>query len=261
LSKNLKLHFSHNLNGIIWNTLADPVHNRLFLEIRDTLQKKVSFSALDLVSGAWFWENIIFDEPWWISLASVSYNVLLFTIYTDTNNPDKKSVIAFDISTQKTLWWQNDFSLSLVSGKIVFGLSSKYAVKEVALDLFQGTPVSINESDLEPEQNFPVIRPFQYQPESEHFETVRSFLDVKLNIKTTLPIEYLEYDKFVCISVFEEKNGLANNLIVINEAGDLLLNETLGDDLKGIALDTFFILSGYLIFVKNKCALVSYKMV
>jgi len=40
----------------------------------------------------------------------------------------------------------------------------------------------------------------------------------------------------------------------------LLLKEKLDEHLKGIGLDTFFVLSGYVFFVKNKVELVCYKI-
>ena len=74
-------------------------------------------------------------------------------------------------------------------------------------------------------------------------------------------IEYLEYNSMVFISCYIDRDGLANFLFVLRSDGTVLLEEKLDDQLKGIGLDTFFIFSGYLIFVKNKTRLVSYKVV
>ena len=75
-----------------------------------------------------------------------------------------------------------------------------------------------------------------------------------------ITVEYVEYGSLIVISAFAGEQNLANYLFVFNSAGELLLKETLGEQLKGIALDTFFILSGFLIFVKNKSELVIYKL-
>jgi len=222
--------------------------------------KRVSFSALDLEQNIWLWKDIHFDEPWWISLQAVADNVLLLTLYTDTNNPDKKSILAFDVTLQKVLWWKNNFTLTSLSDSQVVGVDTKFGSKAVRLALKDGTELAAGEFVLSSEQNFTITRPFQYPEGSPHFETVRAFLELKCQISPIISIEYCEYNSLILISAFISQDDLANYLFVFNSPGDLLLKETLGEHLKGIALDTFFIFSGYLIFVKNKGELVSYKL-
>jgi peptidoglycan/LPS O-acetylase OafA/YrhL len=101
----------------------------------------------------------------------------------------------------------------------------------------------------------------QYYQETTHFETVKAFLSVKYQISAISVIEYLEYRSLLFISCYVAGIDLANYLLVLNGDGEILLKEKIGGQLKGIGVDTFFILSGYLIFVKNGRELVSYKMV
>jgi hypothetical protein len=261
LPEHPELSFSETLPGTVWRTLADPDHERLFVEIRNSDTKCVTFSALDLRSSRWIWKEKSFEEPWWISLAGISANVLLLTIYTDTNNPDKKSILAFEVSQQKVLWWKNDFSIALVSGETVTGVESKWGHREVVLDIYTGQEVTEDPVVLPVQQNFQVIRPFQYQEGSTHFNTVKSFLERKCDISAVFSVEYCEHQTLILISAFSGREDLANYLIVFNSEGEIVMKETIGEHLKGIASDTFFIFSGYLIFVKNKRELVSYKLV
>ena len=62
------------------------------------------------------------------------------------------------------------------------------------------------------------------------------------------------------MSVFLKDQELANYLYAFDAGGKLLLEEKLGENLKGVGLDTFFIFSRDLIFVKNKNELKSYKI-
>jgi hypothetical protein len=261
LPAHLELSFSEILPGTVWTTLADPDHKRLFVEIRNSDTKRVTFSALDLESSRWLWKEKSFEEPWWISLAGISLNVLLLTIYADTSNPDKKSILAFDVSEQKIRWWKNDFSITCVSGETVTGAGSKLGYREVVLNIFTGMEVAMDPVVLPAQQNFPVIRPFQYREGSPHFNTVKSFLERKSDISAVFSVEYCEHQTLILISAFSSKEDLANYLIVFNSKGEIVMKETLGEHLKGIASDTFFIFSGYLIFVKNKHELVSYKLI
>jgi hypothetical protein len=248
------------LNATVWKTITHPERNILFLEVRNEASKKVTFSGVDLDARMFLFRDLEFEEPWWISLAESSGNIVLFTFYTDTNNPDKKTILAFDFVENKTVWWRNNYAISGVTDNTVFGSETGLGTKFLVLGLADGLPAAEQTVTLLKE-NFLVHKPLQYHEETSHFETVRSFLSVKHQVSATSLIEYLEYRSLLFISFYVAEADLANYLIVLDENGDVLLRERLGEHLKGIGSDTFFILSGYLIFVKNKNALVSYKLI
>lgn len=241
--------------------MTDGSHDRLYIEVRDVAQKRVTFSALNVQDTKWLWRDIVFEETWWISLTAVSGDILLLTLYTDSGNPDKKSLIAYDVIQGQIAWWKNGFSLSAVNSSFVLGIDLKFAAKSIVLDLFSGELVDHGDFHLEHVQNFPVIRPFQYEQDTAHFNTVRDFLELKCGIKAVVNLEYLEFESLIIASVFVKEQDLANYLYVFTAEGNVVLKELLGRDLKGVGLDTFFIFSGQLIFVKNKCELLSYKIV
>ena len=261
MAEKLEFKFSHSFKGIIWNTLADEPGKRLFLEVRDMEEKKVSFSAWNLQNNEWLWKDISLEEPWWITLGAIAGDVLLLTIYTDTSNPDQKSLIAYHVREKQIIWWRNGFSLSEANARHVMGVDTKFSSKEIILDLFTGQPAGPADFDLGILQNFPVIRPFQYEQGTSHFETVREFLTSTLGIVPVISIEYLEVEMLIVASVFVKEEDLANYLYVFASDGAMLLKETLGQELKGVGLDTFFIFSGHLIFVKNKHELIRYRIV
>ena len=261
MAKTFHQNVSHVFPGIIWNMLADGEHQRLFLELRNAADKTVSFSALNLQNNQWLWKDVVFDEPWWISLRAIQSDILLFTIYTDTNNPDKKSVLAYDVTKKEIVWWRNGFSLTSVNRLTVSGVDAKFAGKESILDLFTGEPVQRGDFDLADSQNFPVIRPFQYEEGTEYFVTVKDFLHSRLGISPVASIEYLEINDLIVVSVCLKEEGLANYLYVLDANGEVLMAEKLGEHLKGIGLDTFFVFSGNLLFVKTKNELLSYSIV
>ncbi len=202
-----------------------------------------------------------FDEPWWISMRAASEDILLLTVYSDTANPDKKSVIAYDIAEQRMVWWQNGFSVTSVNNTHVIGVDARFPEKESVLELISGKPDPEIDFHLEDLQNFPVIRPFQYNEGTTHFATVSDFLNARWGIVPVATIEYLEIESLIIASVFLKEEGLANYLYVFDTDGELLTKEKLGEGLKGVGLDTFFVFSGYLIFVKNKNELTSLKII
>jgi hypothetical protein len=260
LSNTLELKFSYSFDGIIWNTLADGNHPRLFLEVRDVHEKKVSFSGVNLQNYEWLWKDVMLEEPWWVSLAAIGGDMLLFTVYTDTNNPDKKSLLACDVSKNEMIWWYNGFSLSGANMLYVKGIDTRFPSKEIILDLLTGKVVQEVDFHLADSQNFPVIRPFQYEQGTGHFETVKDFLQTRLGITPVATIDYLEFQRLIMVSVFVREKDLANYLYVLDSAGEVLFSEKLGENLKGVGLDTFFIYSDHLIFVRNKSELITYKI-
>jgi len=239
--------------------LVSPGDEILVLEVRDKERKRVTFSACESRTGKFIWRDKSFDESWWINLGAVSDNVVVFTVYLETNNPDKKGVFAYHIFEDRMLWWHNDFSLVSVSNGIVEGISSKYGFRNLTLDIMTGKELS-EKKDKE-QLHISVIRPHQYLAEHSYFDTVKIFLEQKFNLSPVMALEYLEHDSVIFISFYVQENELANYLIVISADGNLLVKEKLDEQLKGIGLDTFFILSGCVFFVKNRAELVSYKIV
>lgn len=231
------------------------------MEVRDPEAKTVSFSALNLQNNQWLWKDVTFEESWWISLRAVGGDILLLTVYTDSNNPDKKSLVAFHVIEERMAWWYNGFSLTSVNDLYARGVDSRFPEKEIILNLLTGKPVPQVDFDLEDSQNFTVIRPFQYEEGTAHFDIVKDFLTSRLGILPVATIEYLEFEDLIIMSVFLKEQGLANYLYGLDASGHVLIKEKLGENLKGVGLDTFFIFSGNLIFVKNKKELTSYKIV
>jgi len=260
LTKTLEFRFTYTFHRIIWNTLADGHRQRLFLETRDVKEKKVSFSALNLQNYEWLWKDVQLEETWWISLAAIAGDMLLYTVYTDTGNPDKKSLLGYDAVKNELSWWYNGFSLSGANSLYVKGIDARFPAKEIILDAFTGRQLPHVDFHLEDSQNFPLIRPFQYEEGTAYFDTVKHFLQSRLGIVPMTTIDYLEYEGLIIVSVFVNESDLANYLYVFGSGGEMLFHEKLGENLKGVGLDTFFIYSDHLIFVKNKNELITYKI-
>lgn len=255
----IDFNFSHVFDGIVWNTIVSSEKGVLFVEVRNNEQKRVTFSALDIQTGKFLWRDILFDEPWWISLGTTSGDILVFTIYLETNNPDKKGVFAYHIYDRRIVWWNNDFSLTSVTNDQVFGVTSKYGTRSVVLDMVSGReiPSGLNNGKIADA----VVRPHQYLDDNEYFATVKTFLSRKFNLTPVIALEYMEHDSIIFISFYIQDRELANYLLIVSADGEELMKEKLDEHLKGIGMDTFFVLSGCVFFVKNKVELFSYKIV
>lgn len=252
--------FSHVFDGIIWNMLESSENKTLLLEVRRPADKTVSFAAYDYGENRFLWRDITFEEPWWINLSGVVGEMVLFTVYTETNNPDQKSLVAYRLREHSIAWWRNDFSLTAVLGKTVTGFSYKMGMKELALDGDTGAVVEMKKP-AEASQNLMVSRPFQYRAGEPGFETIKAYMAGRFPGEPVLAMDYLEYGGFIVISYYVQEPDLANELMVLDMDGNEVMREKAGQNLSGIGVDTFFVLEGSLFFVKNKSEFLRYKLI
>ncbi len=258
MSRSIVFHYSHVFDGTIWNIKVCDQNSVMVLEVRNHERREVRFSALNYLTNAFLWRDKVLDDPWWINLAGVSGRIVLFTYYSDSNNPDKKATIAYHLTDAQMAWWNNDFSIHTISREFVAGYAEKFGKRELVLNIQTGHVVENVEPDLNNSDS--VVRPHHYPADHPYFATVKRFLNQKFNLLPTAALEYLEHDSLIFISCYLHEKELANYLYIISPDGDLLLQEKLAEHLKGIGLDTFFILSGCVFFVRNKGELVSYKI-
>lgn len=257
MSKQLEHVFSHQFKTDIWEVL--PSGHRLLITTRDSEALQVSFSLFDLERNQFLWENISFEESWWISVYDFSGNVIVFQTYNDTQDIEARSAFGFDIQTTEALWSIEDIKLNKASdGQLtVTPLSGEHdsfiintKTGEELDSAEHSEPTSVGDKD-----RFPL----HYESDNPHFETLASFVSSKLDLALVGSCDYLEIDDFFAIAVNSKtETGYNLDLFVFSHEGDLLLQKPLDRDLKGLASGTFFIAGQALIFVEGKRNLVFY---
>jgi len=214
---------SLHAEATIWNVIPVPGRPWAVIEERNDETRQVSFLAYDYEKEKIIWRSSLQSEPWWINLVQVSSDFVFLKTFESTSNPDK------------TKW----HALSLPDGKQL------ETVPEINLD-------HTNE----------VIQPFQYLEGEEDFNTVKLFVENKLSVHPVFGIEYVEYADFIFISYYLGGSGMfANRLACFTKAGNLSWQDEIGMNLKGIGLNTFFLVPDHLFFVKNKTELVTFGIV
>jgi len=219
--------FSKQLPGIVWNMLLDQRNERLVLEVRQQDQKRVSFWVLDTISKKWLWEEVEFEESWWLNLHAISEDKIFLNYFTDKSNPDSKKIIEVDIA------------------------------KMEVTDELKEVPSS-NSEKLKP--NNLLISPLHYTEGNPHFDTVKLFIKRIKNHDILKAVDYMEHDNKVYISyyIYHERK-MDNFLLVVDENGCVIIDEKLGDNLNSVGLGTFFTYSNTLITVKNKTEILIYQ--
>jgi len=203
--------------------LPVPGKPQLVWEERDDASRKVSFSNWAYEQRVFIWRNKTIAESWWVNLSFVTHTHAWIKEFENTTNPDK------------TKWH--------------------------ALSLATGEQEEISEPEKVLHTN-EVLHPFQYLAGESDFETIRVFLQAKLQVQALLGVEYREEHEHIFISYYHGSSAaFSNHLACFSKAGELVWEEEIGMNLKGIGLNTFFLISGTLFFVKNRTELVTYRIV
>ena len=222
-----ELHFkpeSVTLSAPVWNLLAFEEKALIVIEQRDELKRVVSFSLFNFENQRFLWRDVVLPEKWWLNLAGVAPDHIVLKVFESTENPDKTSFLF----------------LSMKDGKVL--------------------DHNAQQNDWQHTNN--TLQPFQYLDGEPDFETVKNFLKNKFNTIPRLGAEYLEYADHIIISYYTgDPAAYINRIVLFNEQGECLYEDEMGTNLKGIGVNTFFIVSGHLFFVKNRTELVTFRIV
>jgi Domain of unknown function (DUF4905) len=222
-----ELHFkpaSVTLSAPVWNLLAFEGKPWIIMEQRDEVKRVASFSLFDFKNQRFLWRDVVTPEKWWVNLAGFTTDHIVLKVFESTENPDKTSLLF----------------LSLKDGSAVDSIAQ------------QNDWLHTNDT----------VQPFQYLDGEPDFETVKKFLKSKFEVIPRLGVEYLEYVGHIIISYYAgDPAAFINRMALFNMQGECLYEDEIGTNLKGIGVNTFFIVSGYLFFVKNGTELVTFRIV
>lgn len=252
-------------DGQIFNLLCDNEAEVLALEIRNNVKYNASYAAFDLKKNKFINKKIQPAERWWTSMLSVNKESLILYQYHDQQSPDIKDIFALDLKKGKQLWLHHQLILQNVENEKLRVLRQiNDSIDEMVISLPNGKLQPSPSSVLPQKKNDNKIeQPQHYKDSSEHFNTVSEFLSKRFNISPIKALDYLEVNDFIIISYYQltsEGKNLNNDLLVLNKQGKILLKEKLASNLKGIGMDTFVIINGLLIMIKDKNTLKGYKL-
>jgi len=215
---------SIHLSAPVWNLL--PLENSplIAIEQRDELRRVASFSLYHFGDHKFLWRDLVLPEKWWVNLAGVSNEWIVLKVFESTENPDKTSFLFLNVK--------------------------------------DGSVVANAPQQFETEYTNTALYPFQYLDGEPDFDTVQRFLSTRFDATPRLGAEYLEQDDLVIISFYTgNPAAFINRLVIVNSTGKCLYEDEIGMNLKGIGVNTFFVASGNLFFVKNKSELVTFRIV
>lgn len=152
-------------------------------------------------------------------------------------------------------WWE---TISSVASDEI--LTTRFGEKNAEVKESRKYPLLSAEKTDQLEVLHPTI--YREETNEEYFKEVASFVQESIKSTPLFAVEYLEYNDLIVISYYIHGAKKLENRIVIFDAdsGDLIYQECLGANLSGIAFDTFIVVEGQLIFVKELKRLISLKL-
>lgn len=260
VSKKLQNHFSQVFQGDIWQQSLSG--NHLLLTIRDQEQLKVSFSLVELSTGDLLFEGLSFEEDWWISTYHFFENTIVFQVYEDSQDMDRKHYFALDIETKEIIWELDKVQATGRHGYFLQLKSMEAGEVLFYLDIRSGETFS-NQPEIYSTETIsdPGRHPLHYVEEGDYFDTMSAFGTRKLGKTLVGACDYLEYQGLIFLAFhYQDGKGLTNELVVLDPEKGILLQQTLCEGLAGLTSGAFFIVHEQLIFVEGKNTLNSFRI-
>lgn len=210
-------------SGKIWNVEVSDSGHLLALEIRDEVKKKVLFSIYDLRKEEWLWDNVEFEENWWINLLLVTDDRIYLNYFTEEHNPEAKKIIEVDVGHMEVLNELKHFEIE--------------------------------------KENKHLKLPLHYKEGTANYNKVVQFIEQHSGHKIVKAVDYLQTSTQIIISYYLYMNEkMVNYLLILDNTGEELINEQLAQQLTKVGMHTFFYVNNFVITVKNKTELVIFKL-
>ncbi|MGZ3756684.1 MAG: DUF4905 domain-containing protein [Mucilaginibacter sp.] len=237
---------SQQFNGAIWRLEIDSLSNIIFAEIRNSEDKTVSFSAIDLSTGKLNFKDLIQPERWLSGIEAAFNGVLLLHGYESASSPVHKGVTAIDAVSGHTLWTNYSYAFDhlSVNGPVLY--NSQVQPKRLMIG---------------DERNGALLRKYDPLIDSEpnNFITSPQILPVTFLQSMGLKIKpygnsfhYLEYNNFRIISLHTFEAGKLRQHLYIVQNENVVYEDILSSDIQKIQPEAFILHKNCLIYIKNK---------
>ncbi len=243
---------SEQFDGDIWRMEIDELTDTIFVEIRDSAEKKVSFGAVDMRTGKTLFKNLAAPECWLVGIEAAHNGVLLLHFYESDNSPVHKGVMAVDAVTGETLWSNFAWTFDHLSTDGPVLHDARLQPRKLFLaDIKTGTPLPGHELSNALRNN--IMVPELKQAGDLPFE-LREMPYGNL-------VHYLEYDNWRIVSLHAQKNDKLNQLLHVfdganpDDCGEVY-SDLLNSAIQKMQPEAFVMDKNHLIYIKNRSELI-----
>lgn len=256
----------------IWQLRFDGKAGLIAVECRDADTLQTLFGVFAGKTGAFIMQDYRPAKAWWQNLSAIQNGIMYLQGVAAKGVGRSVGITAVAVRDAQVQWQRPEVSfygltttavLALpVTGELTELISLNPATGEelgAAGNIATG-PVKIG--SLQEEENQALAVPQHYPAENKYFTDLQLFVREKTGCNALFAIDYLEHKNIIALGFYlpQEDGRQTYRLVIFSLTGELYLQEDLGKDLTGIGTDNFFIFQDTLILVKNKKALLGYKV-
>ena len=273
--KKLKPAWNFNAGTLIWRLLFAP-HNRIIGETRNQEKKTTTFFCIDIHSGKPLWQNITFDEPWWIGIEAIHEKWMIMHGFVRPDIPEHRGIRVVDVETGSLLWRNDSLSFWFIDNEKLY--AHKYLFeKHISCELDIATGEIFNEHSNNSDE-LQELRQKVLQRESENqqgavFPEMYDEHEVESIIRTLIQritgnkaienrIEYLSHRGILMVSQYrytrnKSESSLLDNMLSVYDVRSekTLYNEIIAEGVRAPSPDSFFIKDDFLFFINHQTTL------
>jgi hypothetical protein len=240
-------YINEQLSDIIWRMEIDGLTDTIFLEIRHSDDKKVSFTGININTGKTNFTDVILPERWLAGIECGYDGILLLHNYQSEKAPVHKGVIAVD-NTGEICWSNYTYAFDhlTVSGPVLY--NAQIQPKKLFLaDIKTGATIRAYEPliDYEPVNDIIVPQILPVTALDQQFP-VEPYGNI---------VHYLEHNNFRIVSLHSFNAGQLKQHLYITNGMDLVYEDLLNDSIQKMQPESFIMHKNALIYIKNKTEL------
>jgi len=265
--------------GIIWRILFSP-QNLIIGETRNQETKSARFFCVDAGTGKSLWDEIEFDEPWWIGIETVYDKWIILHRFARPDMPEHRGIQVIELMTGKSIWKNVELTYWFVNDHKLYAY--KYIFEKrlgFEIDIITGNIINEYTDNLDALHE---LRKKVLQKETENlqgivfpelFEQEYSVTEVKgiiedIGREHTIAgdIEYLHRNSILIVSYYRKIDSSQSteleNIIAVydTERKEMRFNEIIARGMQVPGPDTFFARDEFVYFVKDKNKLTALKL-
>lgn len=245
---NIQPHISEQFDGDIWRLEIDEFSDTIFVEVRNSAEKQVSFSAISLVSGKAHFKNFTTPERWLTGIEAAFDGVLLLHNYQSETGPEHKGLMAIDALSSKTLWsnYTLGFDHLTVDGPVLY--DAHFHPRQLFLaDIKTGATKRVYEPSV-----YRALKNSVVVPNITGAEVAVGLLLIHPFGER---VHYLEYNNLRIVSLHALKAGALTQSIFIIDGVNKIYEDLINSGIQKLQPEAFIMHKNRLIYIKNRSEL------
>ncbi|WCT10185.1 DUF4905 domain-containing protein [Mucilaginibacter jinjuensis] len=230
----------------IWRMEIDNFTDTIFLELRDSTNKQVSFAAIDLSTGNLNFKALVMPERWLSGIETAYKGVLLLHGYQSEAVPVHKGLTSINGTTGNVLWTDYNINFEQLSTEGIVVYDARIQPKKLyVINEQSGQRVGAYEpgTDVMHSHIF-----FPNMIQADELPPDLLFLKPHANV-----VHYLQHNNFRIVSLHAlDGSHLTQHLHVFNITGELLFDDIMNNDIQKLQPEAFIVYKNSLIWLKNR---------